>query len=391
MESLLLYDFRIRKLTIPFSLTFKRFSIFSLCSGMHYRVSQFTGNKIIFVLDLRILKASDMKEKQQAAMEVLSSTGIDILEAALLAKEVLSAGRGQIRRARRCIEAGEEALKQQERTVSFEKAVEAALEARMNRRIRTVYDFRYFTRRFMLRCKGLAKRRVRAITPQECAEYIDMAFDTPRQRQKARLILSGVFSTAVKRGWCDTNPVARVEAPRVVEQPVPILTPQEIEQITTTAETYQGGSCAAAVGMMLYAGIRPHEVARLTWAQVDLREHAIYILPRHSKTGGARRVTIHKPLQRILQKHQQADAKTTCPPNWLRHWRELRRAAGWNAPAHRWPQDALRHTFASYHLSHFRSFAELQLEIGHRDATLLRTRYVDQRGVQAAAQFWNAA
>ena len=40
--------------------------------------------------------------------------------------------------------------------------------------------------------------------------------------------------------------------------------------------------------MMLYSGIRPHEVARLTWAQVDLRERAIYILPQHSKPGGWR-------------------------------------------------------------------------------------------------------
>lgn len=251
-----------------------------------------------------------------------------------------------------------------------------------------MYDFRYFTRRFMKRCKGLSARRVRSITPQECSGYIEQAFDTPRQRQKARLILSGVFGTAVKRGWCDSNPVARVEAPRVVEQQVPILSPQEIEQITATAEEYQGGSCAAAVGMMLYAGIRPHEVARLSWEQVDLQERAIYILPRHSKTGGARRVTIHRPLQRILQKHRHADAERICPPNWLKHWRELRRAAGWDSPARRWPQDALRHTFASYHLSHFRCFVELQLEIGHRDATLLRTRYVDQRGVRNARGFW---
>ena len=197
-----------------------------------------------------------------------------------------------------------------------------------------------------------------------------------------------MFGTAVKRGWCDANPVARVEAPRVVEQPVPILSPREVEQITTTAETYQGGSCAAAVGMMLYAGIRPHEVARLTWEQVDLQERAIYILPRHSKTGGARRVTIHKPLLRILRAHKHANNEKICPSNWLHHWRKLRRAAGWDSPAHRWPQDALRHTFASYHLSYFRSFAELQLEIGHRDATLLRTRYVDQRAVVNAGAFW---
>ena len=323
-----------------------------------------------------------------AALAVLKGTGINILEAAILAKEALAAGRGKIRRARKCLAAGADALRQQERTVTFEKAVEAALEARKDRRTRTVYDFRYFTRRFMKRCKRLAARRMRSITPQECAEYIEQAFDTPRQRQKARLILSGVFGTAVKRGWCDANPVARVEAPRVVEQQVPILTPQEIEQITTTAETYRGGSCAAAVGMMLYAGTRPHEVARLSWAQVDLRERAIYILPRHSKTGGARRVTVHKPLLRILRAHKREEKEMICPANWLHHWRELRRAAGWDTPAHRWPQDALRHTFASYHLSHFRSYAELQLEIGHRDATLLRTRYVDQRGVRNARAFW---
>ena len=330
----------------------------------------------------------ELTENDFAALTLLKSTGVPSLAAAQLACTALKIGRGKVKRALKCLTAGDEALRQQERTVSFEKAVEAALEARKDRRTRTVYDFRYFTRRFMKRCPGLAKRRIRAMTPQECAGYIEQAFDTPRQRQKARLILSGVFGTAVKRGWCAANPVVRVEAPRVVEQPVPILSPQEIERITTTAETYQGGSCAAAVGMMLYAGIRPHEVARLSWEQVDLQERAIYILPRHSKTGGARRVTIHRPLLRILRAHKRANGERICPANWLHHWRELRRAAGWDSPARRWPQDALRHTFASYHLSHFRSYAELQLEIGHRDATLLRTRYVDQRGVRNAPRFW---
>ena len=61
-----------------------------------------------------------------------------------------------------------------------------------------------------------------------------------------------------------------------------------------------------------------------------------------------------------------------------------------DSPARRWRQDALRHTFASYHLSHFRSYAELQLEIGHRDAALLRTRHVDMRGEMAPSRFWAA-
>ena len=330
----------------------------------------------------------ELTENEFAALALLKTSGVPVLEAAQVACAALKAGRGRVKRTLKCLEAGKEALKQQERTVTFGKAVAAAQEARRERRVRTVYDFRYFTRRFMKRCPGLARRKVRAISAQECAQYIEMAFDTPRQRQKARLILSGVFGTAVKRGWCSGNPVARVELPRVVEQQVPILSPQEIKALLQVTANYRSGSCAAAVGMMLYAGIRPHEVARLTWAQVDLRERAIYILPRHSKTGGARRVTIHKPLLRILRQYQRSEKEKICPPDWRRHWRELRQAAGWNTPAKRWPQDTLRHTFASYHLCHFRSFAELQLEIGHRDATLLRTRYVDQRGVVNAARFW---
>ena len=137
---------------------------------------------------------------------------------------------------------GVDELRQRERRVNFATAAEAALEARKDRRVRTVYCFRYFTRRFMKRCPGLAKRRIRSITPQECAGFIEQAFDTPRQRQKARLILSGVFGTAVKRGWSDATPVARVEAPRVVEQQVPILTPQEISDLQLAASSYRGGS-----------------------------------------------------------------------------------------------------------------------------------------------------
>ncbi|MBR3926855.1 MAG: tyrosine-type recombinase/integrase, partial [Akkermansia sp.] len=284
-----------------------------------------------------------------------------------------------------CIAAGEEELRRQEKTVSFEKAVEVALEARRERRSRTQTDFRYFTRRFMKRCKGLAARRVRAITTEECARYIEQAFATPRQRQKARLILSGVFSTALKRGWCSENPVAQVEVVKVREERIEILKPQEINDLLTAAKNYKGGMCLAAVGMMLYAGIRPHEVARLSREHINLQEGTIIILPQHSKTGGARLVTIHPPLAKLLRTH--CPAGRICPPQWPRHWRALRRLAGF----HHWVPDVLRHTFAGYHLRHFRSYSALQYEMGHRDSNLLRTRYVSMGRVGDAAAFWQVA
>ena len=166
---------------------------------------------------IRMKSMKEMSEKAKAAIAILESTGVDILEAALVAKAALAAGKRRVKRAMKCIKLGDAALTAQEKTVTFEKAVAAALEARKERRARTQSDFRYVCRRLMKKCKGLAKRRVRAMTSQECAGYIEAAFDTPRQRQKGRLVLSGVFGTAVKRGWCSENPVARVECPQVRE------------------------------------------------------------------------------------------------------------------------------------------------------------------------------
>ena len=224
----------------------------------------------------------------------------------------------------------------------------------------------------MKRCKGLAKRRVRSITPAECTEYLQAAFDTPRQRNKARLILSGVFSTAMKRGWCAENPMRRVEVERIEEQRIRILSKEEMDRLMTAAESYAGGACLAAVGMMLYAGIRPYEVERLLWEDVKTEAGIICISPQHSKTGGARHVTIHPPLARIIERTRQADNARICPPNWRNRWAELHRAAAF----HHWQPDVLRHTFATHHLATFHSYAQLQLEMGHRSADLLRTRYI---------------
>lgn len=60
----------------------------------------------------------------------VESTGVDVLDAALVAKEALRVGQGKVRRAMKCIEAGEMELRRQEKTVTFAYAVEAALEAR---------------------------------------------------------------------------------------------------------------------------------------------------------------------------------------------------------------------------------------------------------------------
>lgn len=328
-----------------------------------------------------LMKTKINKNEEKAALAVLRGTGVNVLEAALLAREAITTGRGRLKRARRCLQAGEEALRQHEKTVCFNTAVEAALEARAARRYRTLSDLRYLTRRLMKRCRGLAKRRIRSITSTDCITYLRQAFNTPRQRNKARLALSSVFSTAFKRGWCAENPILKVEPELIHEKRIDTLTQAQVAELLHAAETHRAGSCLPAVGIMLYAGVRPHEVERLTWAQIQLERGFISILPQHSKTGGARHVTIHPPLAELLSRWQSHLPHTPiCPSNWRRSWAELHRLAGWHPLTNPWQEDILRHTFATHHLSTFRSYTELQLEMGHRSSALLRTRYIAMSG-----------
>ena len=324
-----------------------------------------------------------IEDRELAALEVLRSTGVDVLEAALVAKEALKSGRGRVKRARACIELGEKQLKLREKTVTFAKAVEVALEDRKRKglRARSIVDFRYLCKRMMTLNPGLAERRMRSISSEDCRMILESAFgNSPSQYKKGRAIMSGVFSSAIKHDWCDSNPVSRVEVPDVVEKPIEPLSIEEVDRLEAAAQLPEHREMQLSLHLMLYCGIRPTEVSRIDPERdIDWQNERVVVRPTTSKTGGGRVVPLRK-----------AGAITVrmIPRHWLHRWRALRKAAGWSKEtAHPWRQDVCRHTFATYHAAHFRNFAALQMEMGHRDSSLLRTRYVYAgNGTEASAR-----
>ena len=70
-------------------------------------------------------RTETVTDREAAALTVLREMGTDVLEAALIAREVMAAGRGRVKRARKCVELGQEELRRREKTVSFAKAAEA--------------------------------------------------------------------------------------------------------------------------------------------------------------------------------------------------------------------------------------------------------------------------
>lgn len=334
-----------------------------------------------------------MKKAEYEA--VLEGTGLTLMECACLGKSLSEQRRAlklsprlQLVRDANLYGEGLRNWQETRKSCSFQDAVRLHMERKKRRRARTQSECRGMLLRLIREVPELAKTKMRSITAEMCRGMIEQVFDTAAMRVKARRILHSLFETAILNGWCNDNPVTNVQFDPAVEATVSILTLRQVERLLRTLALPEHACCAAAVGLMMWAGIRPEEVARLTWAELDLQERVAYLNPRHTKTGGARQVTLHAPLLRLLRAlaKNAEPAQRITPPNWTRRWKRLRRAAGFA----RWQPDTLRHTFASYHMKHFKDPTQLQWEMGHRSLEHLRSRYLNLKGLTAAdaKQFW---
>ena len=54
-----------------------------------------------------------------------------------------------------------------------------------------------------------------------------------------------------------------------------------------------------------------------------------------------------------------------------------------------WPDNALRHSFASYHLAHLRDAKALALEMGHTNEDMIFTNYRQLVKPKEAERYWN--
>ena len=281
---------------------------------------------------------------------------------------------------RRVIQAGVAAVKAAERTVSLQEAAWASVAARADLRPSTCRDLRHFVRR-ILRVEGAADMPLRAMSTADCKRILAAAFGaSPSSYRKGRVILSSVFSYGIRQEWADSNPVTRIEVPSVQEKPIEPLTPEEVEKLHATANRPEFRDMRFSLSLMLYGGIRPTEVSRLQDGDINWEEGHVIIRPCASKTGGGRAVPL-RGVRGIRKRDRHI------PLNWKRKWQALRRAAGF---CH-WVPDVCRHTFATYHAAMFRNLPELQLEMGHRDTSLLRSRYMVPASRKDAAAFWRGA
>ncbi|MDX8415659.1 tyrosine-type recombinase/integrase [Intestinicryptomonas porci] len=265
-------------------------------------------------------------------------------------------------------------------------------------------DIRYLGNRLMRSNPQLANRNFSELTVSDCEELINAAFHTPSQFKrsaneispqakdpkgeaahevsasqfnKARTMLHAIFEFAIRREWCDKNPIKRIERRKVIEKEIQPLKLSETKRLIKNAQR-ESPKYAVVAALLIYAGIRPREVRRLSWRDIDTEEKTITVRSQCSKTGGVRHVEISPVLNSLLIVNKTENHSPVCPADWQRRWRKIRDNSGFKG---HWVQDVLRHTYASYFAKRYSDLPRLQLNMGHRDLSLLRSRYVNMQSI----------
>lgn len=269
------------------------------------------------------------------------------------------------------------------RSLPIEKLFEEAIEAKKRVGVTKEYlkCLRILKARF---CKSFPGKLASEFTTKEIGEWLESLIGLGNAtRNTKRTLLVTIFEHAKKKGYCEKNAVREVETYKTIQTEIGILKPEELILLLAHADP----RILPAVAIGAFAGIRTAELARLDWADVDLDGGYVNVRAKNAKSSKRRIVKIQPCLDAWLRPFKKEAGKVlTC----ISHFEQLKRKACASAGIKNCPRNSLRHSFASYHLAHFKDTSALALEMGHSDNSLIFAHYREVVRPADAIKFWNA-
>ena len=206
----------------------------------------------------------------------------------------------------------------------------------------------------------------------------------PQSRCNFLTVLSSLFSYATKQGRSPRNPVVNVERPDVVRDEPGILTPEEFKRLLHELPD----DTVPYVVLSAFAGLRPMEVRRLNWQDINFQTGLITVKSGTSKTKRRRTVPLMDNLREWLAPLAQASGPVV-PLADLTIRQKRIKPARQRAGLKHWPHDCLRHSAASYWLQIEGDAARVALWLGHTQE-VLHEHYKGLLSDPADAALWFA-
>ncbi len=216
------------------------------------------------------------------------------------------------------------------------------------------------------------------ITTVEVDEWLRALNLAPQGRNNYRAVVRSLFSFAVKRGYGATNPIANTEKAKVVSEAPGILTVPECGSLLSAC----GPDTLPFVAISLFAGLRAAEVQKLDWNEVDFEGGHIEVTASKAKTARRRLIPISGNLAKWLKPYEKSTGAVV-PAGLRKRFNAVRERAGMAD----WPQNAMRHSYASYRLAECQDAARVSLEMGN-SPQMIFAHYRELVKPKDAALFW---
>jgi integrase len=229
---------------------------------------------------------------------------------------------------------------------------------------------------------AMGNRLVADIASSDVDHWIQSLRVGPQTQNNFRAVLSAMWTFAVRRGYAAANVIQLIDKSSVVRDHVATFSVEELSRLLGAASF----DYLPVLAIGAFAGLRPEEINKLRWNDVDCEERTIRVNASVSKTRKKRFAEISDNLLNWLQPYI-SKSGPVAPPN----LQKLRRATMKAARIEKWPQDVLRHSFASAHYAFHKDPARTAMIMGHRDQNMLLTHYRDLMRPSDAANYWQIA
>ena len=155
--------------------------------------------------------------------------------------------------------------------------------------------------------------------------------------------------------------------------------------------------------MGFFLGLRPTEAKLLNWSDIDLDDESIEIKASTSKVKSTRHIQINPTALAWLRDYKPRTTNTIVPISDYEYrvsWDRIRNLAGWKvwepnkvikgdkAALKDWPEDCLRHCYASYWLPIHNDRPKLAEHMG-TSTDVIQNYYRKSLPAKMASEYWD--